>query len=156
MSLDIGALSITPLPTNQKMDQTKKAPTASAASTSEEFQKAATTNPPIAPPEKPTIHEFRQDSKLWNKLHVFIYDLRAFRSNSESRARLDAITALDYIGNPYFSDEAAERLRNTILDISTNDTLGHRLDKFFASKLENKIKTRMEQTSDYRVWLPMI
>ena len=59
-------------------------------------------------PENPA--ELRQDNELWYKLHVFIYDLRNFRSNEKSQDRLDKIVNTYYIGLPYFSATEADTI----------------------------------------------
>jgi hypothetical protein len=148
-SPDLSAPFTTPLSEaeEQRMAPDMKAPTASVPTLSES-KKAATTSRPTEPP---TLHDLRDDCKLWYRLHVFIYDLRAFRSSSASSSRLENVIAPDYIGLPYFTDEEAERLRSTIIDVLTGDTLGLRLDTFFKSKLEKRMKTCMEETGDYRV-----
>lgn len=116
-----------------------------------ELSQSPSSNAPTKLPGSPTVQELRQNNKLWYKLHVFMYDLRTFRSNESCRARLDSVLAPDYIGAPYFSEEEAEQLRETVIEPNTSDTLGHRLNTFFQQKLEKRMKTRMEETGDYRV-----
>ncbi|EFQ94047.1 hypothetical protein CFE70_000324 [Pyrenophora teres f. teres 0-1] len=99
-----------------------------------------------------TIAELRQDNKLWYKLHVFIYDLRNFRSNEKSRNRLDNVVDTHYIGSPYFSAAEADTILRTIGDHEKEDkTLKELLDDFFTQKLEKRLNSRMRETADYRV-----
>jgi hypothetical protein len=77
-----------------------------------------------------------------------MYDLRAFRSNSDSRSRLDSVVSTYYIGEPYFSASEAERVLNTISD---GKALKNTLDEFFEKKLEKRLEGRMKETADYRV-----
>jgi hypothetical protein len=91
----------------------------------------------------------RENRLLWYKLHVFMYDLRNFRSNKASRTRLDAVISLDYIGQPYFSDDEAQTLRNTIVE--GGSTLQEALDSFFRLKLPSRLQSRAKSEYDYRV-----
>jgi hypothetical protein len=77
-----------------------------------------------------------------------MYDLRAFRSNSDSRSRLDSVASTYYIGEPYFGASGVERVLHTISD---GKTLKDTLDEFFEKKLEKRLKGRMKETADYRV-----
>ncbi|KAF1955140.1 hypothetical protein CC80DRAFT_549848 [Byssothecium circinans] len=54
-----------------------------------------------------TIEQVCSHNVLWYKLHVFMYDLRNFRSSDEARARLDCIADEHYLGQPYFTREEA-------------------------------------------------
>jgi hypothetical protein len=100
---------------------------------------------------KYTTEEIRQDCKLWYKIHVFIYDLRNFRSNDKSRDRLDSVVDTYYLGLPYFNATEADKILHTIGDVETGRTLKELLDDFFSQKLEKRKKSRMEETADYRV-----
>jgi arginine/lysine/ornithine decarboxylase len=96
-----------------------------------------------------TTEELRQDSKLWYKLHVFVYGLRKIRSNEKSRERLDSVINTYYMGPPYFTATEADRILHTIDD--EGRTLKETLDGFFARKLEKRMQSRMKETADYRV-----
>jgi hypothetical protein len=77
-----------------------------------------------------------------------MYDLRAFRSDSDSRSRLDSVASTYYIGEPYFGASGVERVLHTISD---GKTLKDMLDEFFEKKLEKRLKGRIKETADYRV-----
>jgi predicted AAA+ superfamily ATPase len=77
-----------------------------------------------------------------------MYDLRAFRSNSDSRSRLDSVVSTYYIGEPYFSVSEAERVLHTIIE---GRTLKDTLNEFFEKKLEKRLEGRMKEMADYRV-----
>jgi hypothetical protein len=111
----------------------------------------ALSEPSALPSQTCTTDELRQDGKLWYKIHVFVYDLRNFRSSENSRNRLDSVVDTYYIGLPYFSATEADTILHTIVDIETGKTLKELLDDFFAQKLEKRIKSRMKETADYRV-----
>lgn len=96
-----------------------------------------------------TAGRLRENAPLWYKLHVFMYDLRNFRSNAASRARLDAVVSLDYIGQPYFSDAEAETLRNTVVEGGL--ILTEALDIFFQQKLPTRLESRAKSEYDYRI-----
>jgi hypothetical protein len=84
-----------------------------------------------------TAEDIRKNELLWYKLHVFMYDLRHFRSNEASRTRLDTVISLDYIGQPYFSDEEAQMLRDTTVE--GGSTLQENLDAFFKIELAARL-----------------
>ncbi|KAF2648315.1 hypothetical protein K491DRAFT_554672, partial [Lophiostoma macrostomum CBS 122681] len=98
-----------------------------------------------------TLNELRRNRLLWYKLHVFIYDLQNFRSNEASRTRLDTVISIDYIGHPYFSDEEAEMLRSTTVDVEGGQTLQEVLDSFFGQKLEARLQGRAQSEYDFGV-----
>ncbi|KAF2125240.1 hypothetical protein P153DRAFT_369942 [Dothidotthia symphoricarpi CBS 119687] len=97
-----------------------------------------------------TIEELRQDNKLWYKLHVFMFDLRNFRTNTNSRERLELVTNELFIGNPYFDDNERQRLCNTIID-SSQRTLEDVLGAFFQTTLEKRLQGRIKETGDWRI-----
>lgn len=78
-----------------------------------------------------------------------MYDLRHFRSNEASRTRLDTVIALDYIGQPYFSDDKAQTLKDTLVE--GERTLQETLDAFIQIKLPTRLESRVKSESDYRV-----
>ncbi|KAF2788292.1 hypothetical protein K505DRAFT_329031 [Melanomma pulvis-pyrius CBS 109.77] len=96
-----------------------------------------------------TAEDLRKNRLLWCKLHVFMYDLRNFRSNEASRTRLDTVISLDYIGHPYFSDDEALTLRSTT--IRGGSTLQEDLDTYFNLKLPARLRSRAKSKYDYRV-----
>ncbi|KAF2249606.1 hypothetical protein BU26DRAFT_530323 [Trematosphaeria pertusa] len=97
------------------------------------------------------MDELRRDGILWYKIHVFVYDLRNFRSSDKSRDRLESVVDTYYIGPPYFSATEADNILHTIADPETGKILREILDDFFAQKLEKRIKARTKETADYRV-----
>ena len=98
-----------------------------------------------------TIEDLRHDNVFWYKLHVFMYDLRNFRSNADARDRLDCVVSEHYIGEPYFDASETDRLLHTIIDTTNGDTLGDSIEQFFTERLAPRLKGRMEETGDYRV-----
>ncbi|KAF2689018.1 hypothetical protein K458DRAFT_261900, partial [Lentithecium fluviatile CBS 122367] len=99
----------------------------------------------------PTIDDLRRDNILWYKLHVFMYDLRHFRSNNACGSRLDAVVSEKYIGAPYFSVVESAKVLNTIINSATMEKLKDAIDKYFGERLAARLKGRMEETGDYRV-----
>ncbi|OCK78606.1 hypothetical protein K432DRAFT_88714, partial [Lepidopterella palustris CBS 459.81] len=63
--------------------------------------------------------------------------------------RLDTVISLDYIGQPYFSDDEARTLRNTTIE--GGSTLQEDLDTFFNLKLPARLRSRAKSEYDYRV-----
>jgi hypothetical protein len=96
-----------------------------------------------------TTDNLRRNRLLWYKLHVFMYDLRNFRSKEASRARLDTVISLDYIGPPYFTDAEAQTLRSTTID--GGKSLQDILEAFFNQKLEARLERRANSEYDYKV-----
>ena len=108
--------------------------------------------PSPLPHQPHTISSLRLDHKLWYKLHVFIHDLRFFRSNTTtSRFRLDWVVDTYYIGWPYFSDTEVQQVLHTVVDAKSGKTLQQTLDDFFSKKLEKRLDGQMKETGDYRV-----
>ncbi|PMD60577.1 uncharacterized protein K444DRAFT_386229 [Hyaloscypha bicolor E] len=57
------------------------------------------------PPNRTHIHDPRFENlpELWYKIHVLIFDLRSYQTNTGSRDRLEIIVDPSYIGSPYFT-----------------------------------------------------
>lgn len=98
-----------------------------------------------------SIDELRSDNALWYKLHVFMYDLRNFRSNSDSRTRLDSVVHEYYLGEPYFSEDEANKVLHTVPDAATEKTVGEAIRAFYEQKLLQRQKSRAIETGDYRI-----
>jgi len=98
-----------------------------------------------------SVEELRRDKSLWYKLHIFMYDLRNYRSNNDARSRLDCVVNEYYVGLPYFTEDEAQKLLHTTTDILKGETLGDAIKTFCTAKLEHRIKNRMKETGDYRV-----
>ncbi|KAH7383571.1 hypothetical protein BKA64DRAFT_760358 [Cadophora sp. MPI-SDFR-AT-0126] len=83
-----------------------------------------TSNPPSSPTmeapsiQSPTVSDLRNNTPLWYKLHVLIYDLHNFRTAPHSQARLDSITSTSYVGPPYFTAAEAQMIKSTRIDTS--------------------------------------
>ena len=58
------------------------------------------------------LKQIHSESVLWNKLKLFVYDLKIFGNNETSEAfkRLDNNTSDFYLSNDYFSDLEKERI----------------------------------------------
>ena len=97
-----------------------------------------------------TIQQLKENHLLWYKLHVFMYDLRNFRSKEMSRNRLDCVIDDMYIGEPYFTADEHDKLRRTITH-GTDMTLEDLLSEFFQNKLEKRIQGRIKATGDWRI-----
>src|SRR6186713_1655681 len=89
-----------------------------------------------------SIHDLHQDSVLWYKIHVFLYDLRHFRSSSTSQARLELVVDPSYVGAPYFTSGESQRILNAHVHDGSRKKEGLRplnaiLDDFFTKRLES-------------------
>ncbi|KAF2017086.1 hypothetical protein BU24DRAFT_143463 [Aaosphaeria arxii CBS 175.79] len=112
---------------------------------------------PLAAEATTTLHD---NPTLNYKLHVFLYDLRHFRSSPSSRSRLDAVVDTHYLGAPYFDPVERSLLLSSLIipsfpssssSTTTTDTLQDTLDDFFRRKLEKRVKGRIEKEGDGRI-----
>jgi hypothetical protein len=96
-----------------------------------------------------SIEDLRSNSILWYKLHVFMYDLRNFRSNADARNRLDCVVAEHYVGEPYFTSIEADKVLHTVTDAATGGTLSDVINQFFTQKLARRLDGRIKEKGDY-------
>ena len=131
--------------------------------------------------KSPTVADLRNDTRLWYKLNVFIYDLRNFRDIPKSQERLDSIIDASYIGLPYFTTTEALTIKSAMIDTSppvhpamkkarsktqpqsdlqpqsrTPEQSPHlkRLDKVIEETLNERLERRIkkrEESGDFRV-----
>ncbi|KAK0128809.1 hypothetical protein ONS95_000759 [Cadophora gregata] len=66
-----------------------------------------------------SVADLRNNTKLWYKINVFIYDLHNFRDKPQSQERLNSIIDISYIGLPYFTPREAHTIKSTLVDVST-------------------------------------
>jgi hypothetical protein len=97
-----------------------------------------------------SIQDLKAQPSLWYKIHVFVYDLRNFQSNSKSQARLDTIQEASYIGMPYFDSTEAQQLKACVVDATDNRTLETVIEDTLKERLERRMKKRIE-SGDFRV-----
>ena len=98
-----------------------------------------------------SIGTLRQNPLLWYKLHVLVYDLRHFKSDTRSETRLNEVADRSYIGSPYFSDDESRQIKSIVVNVAQNRTLEQVIEDAFKQRLEKRIKTRMNETGDYKV-----
>ncbi|KAM5434677.1 hypothetical protein MferCBS31731_006623 [Microsporum ferrugineum] len=96
------------------------------------------------------VADIRSRKSLWYRLHVYVYDLRNFRTDSAARDRLDSIVDITYLGKPYFNEEEVEILKNSISNSSGSETLAQKIESTLDERLNRRIKKRVE-SSDFRV-----
>ena len=65
---------------------------------------------------KPTLSCLREDSDLWYRIHVLLYDLSKVARDSQSEKRLSLTLHPLYISEPYFSDSESTRILQAIID----------------------------------------
>lgn len=94
------------------------------------------------------IEQIKDNTHLWYKIRVFIYDLRNFRERQDSNKRLESIADASYIGMPYFSTEEADTIRNSINH--EGKTLTTIIEDELNERLERRMKKRV-QSQDFRV-----
>ncbi|DAA72944.1 TPA_exp: Uncharacterized protein A8136_4869 [Trichophyton benhamiae CBS 112371] len=101
-----------------------------------------------------SVGDIRSRRSLWYRLHVYVYDLRNFRTDSAARDRLDSIVDITYLGKPYFNEEEAEILKNTISNSSGSkggtETLAQKIESTLDERLNRRMKKRVE-SGDFRV-----
>lgn len=94
--------------------------------------------------------DIRSRKSLWYRLHVYVYDLRNFRTDSAARDRLDSIMDTTYLGKPYFNEEEVGILKNTLSNSSGSETLAQKIESTLDERLGRRIKKRVE-SGDFRV-----
>ncbi|PYI09542.1 hypothetical protein BO78DRAFT_427235 [Aspergillus sclerotiicarbonarius CBS 121057] len=107
---------------------------------------------PETPPTPQISISNLQDSSisptLWYRIHVLISDLKSF-NNPTSKNRLESITDPSFIGNPYFSTEEAENIKQTVVD-TNGKTFMQMVEEGLNERLERRQNKRIE-SGDFRV-----
>ena len=68
---------------------------------------------------KPTLSRLREDSNLWYRIHISLYDLNKLAQDPQSEKRLSSTLHPLYISEPYFSDSESTLILQTIIDDAT-------------------------------------
>lgn len=100
------------------------------------------------------MQALKANTAIWYKLHVLLYDLRSFRTDSVSRERLEAVNDISYIGEPYFSSEEATTIKNTQTKTEGVDEKGRTLSQAIEEEVQARLDRRMGkrvETGDFRV-----
>ncbi|GLA12835.1 hypothetical protein AnigIFM62618_009350 [Aspergillus niger] len=107
-------------------------------------------NPPSPPPlvTLPDLQDSPISPTLWYRIHVLIFDLKNFYKTS-SKKRLDKVTDPSYIGEPYFTIEEAEKIKQTIID-ANGKTFSETLVEGLNERLKRRNKKRVK-SGDFRV-----
>lgn len=63
-----------------------------------------------------TLSDLQENTDLWYRIHVLLYDLSNLGSNILSEKRTSSTTNELYISAPYFTDSEAARIRTTLVD----------------------------------------
>ena len=95
-----------------------------------------------------SLPELKLDSKIWYKIHIHLYDLWHFEQSSDSRCRLESVIDPSYLGEPYFAQDEAEKIKDPCLD--GDKPLSALIEATLHERLERRIKKRVE-SGDYRV-----
>ena len=96
-----------------------------------------------------SLAELKLDRNLCYKIHVLLYDLRHFDQTNFSRYRLETVVDPSYLGEPYFSQDEAEKIKGA----RPNDgdkTMSALIQEKLHERLERRMKKRVE-SGDYRV-----
>ena len=72
---------------------------------------------------RPTLSCLREDSDLWYRIHVLLYDLSKVTRDPQSEKRLSLTLHPLYISEPYFSDSESTRILQAIIDDPTATSL---------------------------------
>ena len=64
---------------------------------------------------KPTLSRLREDSNLWYRIHILLYDFNNVAQDPQSEKRLSLTLHPLYISSPYFSDAESTRILQTII-----------------------------------------
>ena len=95
-----------------------------------------------------SLSELKMNSNVWYKIHVLLYDLRHFEQIKVSHSRLETVIDPSYLGEPYFDQDEAEKIKGARLD--GNKTLSALIEETFNERLNRRMKKRVE-SGDYRV-----
>ena len=86
---------------------------------------------------KPTLSCLREDSDLWYRVHVLLYDLSKVGRDPQSEKRLSLTLHPLYISEPYFSDYDSTRILQAIIDDPTATNPPHTSGDDDSMKLTN-------------------
>ena len=92
--------------------------------------------------------ELKMDSDLWYRIHVLLYDLRHFEQSNVSQSRLETVVDPSYLGEPYFNQDEAEKIKGARLD--GDKTMSALIEETLNERLDRRMKKRVE-SGDYRV-----
>lgn len=95
------------------------------------------------------IQGLQNNTHLWYKVRVFLFDLRHFKEREDSRDRLELIVDPAFIGAPYFEPAKAQFLKLVVV----NDG-GQMLEILVQATLDEKLNRRMKkrvESGDFRV-----
>ena len=95
-----------------------------------------------------SLSELKMNSNVWYKLHVLLYDLRHFEQIKVSHSRLETVIDPSYLGEPYFNQDEAEKIKGARLD--GNKILSALIEETLNERLNRRMKKRVE-SGDYRV-----
>ena len=95
-----------------------------------------------------SLSELKMNSNVWYKIHVLLYDLRHFEQIKVSQSRLETVIDPSYLGEPYFNQDEAEKIKGARLD--GNKTLSALIEETLNERLNRRMKKRVE-SGDYRV-----
>lgn len=103
----------------------------------------------------PSLDLIQQDSELWYRIRVLLYDLRHFKDRDDSRDRLEQIIDPCYLGSPYFSHKEVKLLKSSIVrnkrsEDKSEKTLQQLIETTLDAKLNRRMKKRVE-SQDFRV-----
>ncbi|KAF7179288.1 hypothetical protein CNMCM7691_008221 [Aspergillus felis] len=104
-------------------------------------------NNTINPPSTADLQNSITIPTLWYRLHVLLFDLQHFNQRPDSRGRLETVTDLSYIGSPYFTDDEATAIKNTVVH---GKTLAQIIEQELQERLERRNKKRVD-SGDFRV-----
>jgi hypothetical protein len=94
---------------------------------------------PIAPTF--TIQDLKNLPELWYKIHVLIFDLRSYQTNTGSRDRLETVIGPSYIRSPYFTSCEVAIIKSLQIGGSKGPTmLAELIDEFLQVRLEWRMK----------------
>lgn len=107
-------------------------------------KKHTTKDAPDAPlASSATVITLKQNSSLWYRIKILLYDLRHLDSNPASCDRLNQITDPHYISSPYFTEAESTLIKTALIsqettaESSQDTTIGDDLDDGDAIPLNN-------------------
>ena len=85
------------------------------------------------------LHDIQQDSDLWYRIKVLLYDLNNVARDALSETRISSTTNELYISDPYFTETESNRIlcSLTLVDetqITVQDAIHQKLETFFEKR----------------------
>lgn len=130
--------------TDTQMAKSKRGKTSKAekSRTTPMMQKTASQENELSKRPMLAIEDIRQDSNLWYKVRVLIFDLYNLSKYPICANRLEQTVDEHYISAPYFTEEEAVAVKSARVFESATDEIGMTIGEAISSRLEQFFEKR--------------